>query len=140
MFAFLRGVFWGALLIGAGWFVGSAYPAPAPWTAAFKQRSDVVVAKLDLSPAGVQRLRASLTGEEFSKLTQDAAHLASASGQAVAVERFTDDEQHVDSDQSAPTPVAPRQTRRAFRLPRLPLFRPCRQPAALKPRFRCAQA
>jgi murein DD-endopeptidase MepM/ murein hydrolase activator NlpD len=107
MFGFLRGLLWGCLLIGAGWFVGSAYPAPSTWTAAFKQRSDVVVARLDLSSAGLQRLREQLTSEEYSQLTADAAQLASASGHAVVVERFTEDEKHVDAQEPAPAPAAP---------------------------------
>lgn len=107
MFGFLRGLILGGLLIGAGWLIGSAYPAPPAITAAFKQRSDVVVARLDLSAAGLQRLRAQLSNEEFLQLTTDAAHLASASGQAVVVERFTDDEKHVDAEEPALTPVAP---------------------------------
>jgi murein DD-endopeptidase MepM/ murein hydrolase activator NlpD len=106
MFGFLRGVLWGALLIGAGWIVGSAYPAPSAWTAAFKQRSDVVVARLDLSSAGLQKLRASLSADEFSKLTRDAAQLASSSGQALVIERDAESVNRSDAADPAPAPSA----------------------------------
>jgi murein DD-endopeptidase MepM/ murein hydrolase activator NlpD len=104
MFGFLRGLVLGALLIGAGWLVGSAYPAPPSITAAFKQRSDAVIARVDLSPAGLQQLRAQLSPEDFSQLSRDAASLAGASGHAVPIER--DEEARGDAeDVSAPAPV-----------------------------------
>ncbi len=107
MFAFLRGVFWGALLIGAvGLLVRPIRRRRRGRRHSSSDRMSSSRSSISARPA-CSVWRSSLTGEEFSKLTQDAAHLASASGQAVAVERFTDDEQHVDSDQSAPTPVAP---------------------------------
>jgi len=86
MWGFLRGLLWGVALIAAGWFVGSIYPAPESWSAPLKRRTNEIVASLDLSPEALARLRERLTAEEYDKLSNDAARLASESGAAILVE------------------------------------------------------
>ncbi len=86
MAGFLRGVAWGLLLIAAGWMVGSIYPAPSQLTAPIKQRSDAALARIDLSPETIERLRASLSKEEYAALTADAARFAASTGGALIVE------------------------------------------------------
>ena len=104
MFGFLRGLFWGFLLIATGWLVGSLYPAPAAVVAPLKQRSDAALARLDLSPARIAELRAALSPEEFRKLGGDAAQLAAASGQAVVIER--DELSNRRTDSLEPEPIS----------------------------------
>jgi murein DD-endopeptidase MepM/ murein hydrolase activator NlpD len=86
MSGFLRGVLYGLVLIAAGWVLGSIYPAPEQLTAPVKQRTDVWVERIDFSPEGLETLRASLSPEQFSQLSVDAARFASNSGDAILVE------------------------------------------------------
>ncbi|MET0546394.1 MAG: M23 family metallopeptidase [Caulobacterales bacterium] len=86
MFGFLRGLLFGAVLIAAGWFMGSIYPAPPELIAPVKKRSDILISQIDFSPQGLAKLRASLSTQEYAQLGQDAARLAASSGNAVIVE------------------------------------------------------
>jgi murein DD-endopeptidase MepM/ murein hydrolase activator NlpD len=107
MGGFLRGLILGSLLIAAGWVVGSIYPAPQQWTAPIKGRTDVLIAQLDLSPARLAELRASLSPEQFSQLSQDAAHFAASTGDALIVEQGVEDNHGAIEALEAETQRAP---------------------------------
>src|SRR5262245_16867625 len=108
MFGFIRGLLFGAVLIAAGWFVGSIYPAPPELTAPVKKRSDILISQIDFSPQGLAKLRASLSAQEYEKLGQDAARLAASSGNAVIVEHDPEAlDEHVDAVEAMQTQVQP---------------------------------
>lgn len=73
-------------LLGSGWMAGSLFPAPADWTAFIRGRAEPVLAQLDLSPQGLARLRETMSPEQFSLLSQQAALLASTTGDVIRVE------------------------------------------------------
>ncbi len=87
MAGFLKGLLYGAVLIAAGWLLGSLYPAPQQLTAPIKGRTDELIAQLDLSQEGLAELRRRLTPEQYSALVDDMAEEASRTGDAVIVER-----------------------------------------------------
>ena len=87
MGGFLKGLAYGAVLIAAGWLLGSLYPAPQELTAPIKGRTDDLVARLDFSPAGLQEIRRRLTPEQYSDLVDDMAREAARTGDAVVIER-----------------------------------------------------
>jgi murein DD-endopeptidase MepM/ murein hydrolase activator NlpD len=77
----------GLALISLGWIGGSLYPAPEQWVALVKGRADPIISRLDVSPAGLARLRASLSPQRFARATHEAAILAASTGDAIRVER-----------------------------------------------------
>jgi murein DD-endopeptidase MepM/ murein hydrolase activator NlpD len=105
----LRRLLIGVALIGAGWLVGSIYPAPDAWTAPIKGRADPLIAQLDLTPEGLERLRSSLTPEQFAQLRQNATLLAASTGDVIRVERGGEIlDEHIDAVEArrmAPPPV-----------------------------------
>lgn len=106
--AFFRAFLFSAVLLGVGWIVGSAYPAPAQWVAPLRANAERAAANIDLSPQGLARLRSSLSREQYARLTQDAAHLAASSGTVLVVEHeSTSAAEHVEAGVEAPpTPSA----------------------------------
>ena len=87
MGGFLKGLLYGAILIAAGWFLGSLYPAPQALTAPIKGRTDDLVARLDFSPEGLREIQRRLTPEQYSDLVNDMAQEAGRTGDAVVIER-----------------------------------------------------
>lgn len=108
MFGFLRGALWGVLLVAAGWLAGSLYPAPAELTGPLKRRTESIVSHIDFSPEYLEKLRAELSPDQYSKLGQDAARLAAQTGAAIIVEHDGEPlDEHMDAveaDQQAPAP------------------------------------
>lgn len=76
-----------AVMAGAGWIAGSLFPAPLALTATVRDEASRLAAEFDIDPATIERLRASLSPEEFQRLGEDAAELAGAAGRAIIVER-----------------------------------------------------
>lgn len=87
MSGFLKGLLYGAVLIAAGWFLGSLYPAPEQFTAPIRGQTDQLVARIDLSPEGLAELRRRLTPEQYSTLVDNMAEEAARTGDAVVIER-----------------------------------------------------
>jgi murein DD-endopeptidase MepM/ murein hydrolase activator NlpD len=77
----------GLCLIGFGWVGGSIYAVPAQWLGGINTRLDPILTQLDLSSDGLAQLRASLSAEDFRRLTRDAAILAASTGDVILVER-----------------------------------------------------
>lgn len=105
MLGFIRVLLLGLLLIGFGWLAGSIFPAPEQWTAIIKGRADPLLARLDLTPDGLARLRQSLSPEEFSTLSRNAAHLAASTGDVIMIDRSAADESDADAVQPARPPA-----------------------------------
>jgi murein DD-endopeptidase MepM/ murein hydrolase activator NlpD len=74
-------------LIGVGWVVGSVYPAPAFVTERVKRDAKNVLALANIRPDDIAALRASVSKDEFTKITDNAAEIAAQSGKALIVER-----------------------------------------------------
>ncbi|ANP47298.1 peptidoglycan DD-metalloendopeptidase family protein [Candidatus Viadribacter manganicus] len=74
-------------LVVAGWLIGSIYPAPAQWLGVVSHRVDPLLSRLDVSSEGLARLRSTLSREDFTQLTRDAAVLAASTGNVILVER-----------------------------------------------------
>lgn len=87
MSGFLKGLMYGAVLIAAGWFLGSLYPAPEQFTAPIKGRTDELVASIDFSPEAIADLRRRLTPEQYSTMVNNMAEEAARTGDAVVIER-----------------------------------------------------
>jgi murein DD-endopeptidase MepM/ murein hydrolase activator NlpD len=79
--------FVGLCLIASGWVAGSIYPAPTQWLGVIRDRVDPLLTQLDLSPDGLARLRASLSSEDFARLTHAAAILAESTGDVIRIDR-----------------------------------------------------
>lgn len=77
----------GLALIGAGWILGSIFPAPSAWTSFVRGRAAPIAAQLDLSPTGLEQLRSSLSPRQLSQLTGAAVQWAASSGEVIRVDR-----------------------------------------------------
>jgi murein DD-endopeptidase MepM/ murein hydrolase activator NlpD len=102
----LRGFILGVLLIGAGWIVGSLYPAPAAITAPIAQRVPTVAARLGLDEVSIESLRRVLSDEELARIRREASELAARTGEAIVVERNAESEESV-AEQIASLQTAP---------------------------------
>lgn len=91
MGGFVRGVFWGLLLAGLGWLVGSVYPAPQAWTRPIAEHAPGVAARLGINEGTLESLRGVLTPEQLDRLRLDARDVAARAGEAIVVERVTDE-------------------------------------------------
>lgn len=77
----------GVLLAGGGWIIGSIYPAPEEITGRFRQEAITLLAQMDVSPETIDRLRTSLSADEFRRVIDNAAVLAATAGDALLIER-----------------------------------------------------
>ncbi len=91
MGGFIRGVVLGVLLIGFGWVVGSVYPAPTALTRPFAEHAPGVAARFGLNEGTLESLRGVLTSEQLDRLRLDARDVAARAGEAIVVERVTDE-------------------------------------------------
>ena len=87
MASFIKGIFYGLVLIAAGWFLGSLYPAPEQMTAPIKGRTDDLLARVDFSSEGMAELRRRLSPEQYEDLVENMAAEAARTGDAVVIER-----------------------------------------------------
>jgi murein DD-endopeptidase MepM/ murein hydrolase activator NlpD len=87
MIGFIRGLMLGLLLIGAGWVVGSIYPAPATVTEPIARNMPSLASRLGLDDVSLESLRGMLSDEELIRLRHDASQLAARAGEAIVVER-----------------------------------------------------
>lgn len=86
MLGFLRGLLLGLLLIGAGWIVGSVFPAPPAITRPIAENAPGLAARLGLDEVTLERLSALMSAEELARLRREASHLAARAGEAIVVE------------------------------------------------------
>jgi murein DD-endopeptidase MepM/ murein hydrolase activator NlpD len=106
----LRGFILGVLLIGAGWIVGSIYPAPAAITSPIAQRVPSLAARLGLNEVSLESLRGMLSAEELARIRHEASELAARTGEAIVVQRDAESvAEQVATLQTTPInlPVAP---------------------------------
>jgi murein DD-endopeptidase MepM/ murein hydrolase activator NlpD len=108
MLSLVLKAFLGLMLIGSGWLVGSLYPAPEQWTSAIRGRAVPLLERMDVSPEGLDRLRAALSPDDFERLGEDAARLAASTGDAIRIERTPEAvlEEHADFALAAPVVTA----------------------------------
>jgi murein DD-endopeptidase MepM/ murein hydrolase activator NlpD len=76
-----------ALLLGGGWIVGSIYPAPSSVTDRIIQRARGALELAKIDAQKLETLRGQVSAEDFKKITDNAAVIASQSGKALIVER-----------------------------------------------------
>jgi murein DD-endopeptidase MepM/ murein hydrolase activator NlpD len=74
-------------LLGVGWVIGSVFPAPALVTDQVKRDAECALSFANFSPEGINNLRASVSKDEFKKITENAAEIAAQSCVALIVER-----------------------------------------------------
>lgn len=86
MSGFVRGLFFGVVLIGAGWIGGSIYPAPSAITEPIAARAPNLAARLGISEVTLERLSRYMSREQLEGLREEAAAMAAAAGDAIAVE------------------------------------------------------
>lgn len=86
MFGFVRGVILGLLLIGAGWFGGSIYPAPPSITGPIAARVPDLAARLGIEEVTLERLSRFMSAQQLQSLRHDAVTLAANTGEAILVE------------------------------------------------------
>lgn len=87
MGGFLKGLLYGAVLVAAGWFLGSLYPAPEQLTGPVKGRADDLLARVEFNSETFAELRQRLSPDEYSAMVEDMAEEASLAGEAVIIER-----------------------------------------------------
>jgi murein DD-endopeptidase MepM/ murein hydrolase activator NlpD len=76
-----------ALLLAGGWIVGSIYPAPASLTDRIVQRARGALELANIDAQRLETLRGQVSSDDFKKITDNAAAIASQSGKALIVER-----------------------------------------------------
>src|SRR5690349_6334869 len=79
-----------AVLFGAGWLVGTFYPAPPAIAGPIAQNAPGIAQRLGLNDLDMERLRGMLSEEDYDRLRQEASTLAAQAGQAIVVERDED--------------------------------------------------
>lgn len=73
--------------VAVGWLIGSIYPAPAFVMDRVKRDAGSFLAFAELGSADIEKLRASVSQDEFRKIMDKAAEFAAKSGNVVIVER-----------------------------------------------------
>jgi murein DD-endopeptidase MepM/ murein hydrolase activator NlpD len=76
-----------AVLFGAGWIVGTFYPAPPSIAGPIAANAPGIAARLGVDEVTMTRLSEVLSAEEFAQLRTEAVALAAEAGDAIAVER-----------------------------------------------------
>jgi murein DD-endopeptidase MepM/ murein hydrolase activator NlpD len=75
------------VLFGAGWIVGTFYPAPPAIAGPIAQNAPGIASRLGLDELDMERLRGMLSEEDYARLRDEASALAAEAGQAITVER-----------------------------------------------------
>lgn len=96
----------GAALLGAGWFGGTVLPLPQQWVAFARERAAPIFANIDVTPEGLARLRDSLSADDFSRLTQNAAEIAARTGGAILVQPASAEEVQDYAEAAALQPIS----------------------------------
>lgn len=78
------------VLFGAGWLVGTFFPAPPAIAGPIATHAPGIAQRLGLNDLSMERLRALVSEEDFARLRDEASFLASQAGSAIVIER--DDE------------------------------------------------
>lgn len=99
----------GAALLGAGWFGGTVLPLPQQWVAFAQERAAPIFANIDVTPEGLAQLRDSLSADDFTRLTENAAAIAARTGSAILVQPASAAEVREYSEAAVFRPAALRQ-------------------------------
>ncbi|MGE0741259.1 MAG: M23 family metallopeptidase [Hyphomonadaceae bacterium] len=90
MWGFVRGFLLGAALIGAGWVVGSIYPAPASVTGPLVRQSSTIAQRLGIEDVSLESLSQLMSAEDIGRLREEASALAARAGEVIVVEHDPD--------------------------------------------------